>query len=86
MKQNKLLKISYNIVAPYFSFNSQERDRDINTETVEGLVLRSLIEKYNLATVWSYEGFVWGSRDENGTFNGVVGRVMKYQENFASPL
>ena len=57
---------------PYFSKSGED---DIDLETIEGLALRTLIAKYNLTTKWSYEGFIWGSQDENGTFNGVVGRV-----------
>ena len=53
----------------------QSEEDDIDVETIEGLALRTLIDKYNLTTRWSYEGFIWGSKDENGTFNGVVGRV-----------
>ena len=72
-KKNHDLRISYNIVPPYFSFKPDEDDIDV--ETIEGLVLRSLIDKYHLTTTWSYEGFNWGRQDENGTFNGVIGRV-----------
>ena len=60
-------------MAPYFSVKPDQDDIDV--ETIEGLALRSLIDKYNLTTNWSYEGFIWGIKDENGTFNGVVGRV-----------
>ena len=77
-KINPELRISYNTVSPYFSFlegSSGTRTRDIDLQTVEGLVLGSLLEKYNLTGVWTYERFIWGSRDQNGTFNGVIGRV-----------
>ena len=72
-KKNHDLRISYNIVSPYFSFRSEEAEIDL--ETIEGLALSTFLVKYNLTTKWSYEGFIWGSKDENGTFNGVVGRV-----------
>ena len=62
---------------PYFSFLKEEDDRAVDPETLEGLVLGSLVEKYNLSALWSYEGFVWGSSDTNGTFNGVIGRVWR---------
>ena len=62
-------------MSPYFNFESEEEEEVIDQETIEGLALQTLVEKYNLTTQWSYEGFIWGSSDENGTFNGVVGRV-----------
>ena len=39
------------------------------------MAIESYIDKYNLNVQWIDEGGYWGSRDENGTFNGVVGRV-----------
>ena len=60
-------------MSPYFSFRSEEDEIDL--ETIEGLALSTLLDKYNLTTNWIYEGFIWGSKDENGTFTGVVGRV-----------
>ena len=60
----------------YFDpFPQSEGEDDIDVATIEGLALRTLIEKYNLTPQWSYEGFIWGSKDEAGTYNGVVGRV-----------
>ena len=70
---NKNLKISYNIMKGFFKFDN---DGNIEKDTIEGKVLESFIDKYNLTTEWTDEEMTWGSKDEKGTFNGVVGRVI----------
>ena len=40
-------------------------------------MLQTYIDKFKLQVQWIDEGGFWGSQDENGTFNGVVGRVSK---------
>ena len=69
--QNKNLRLSFNNLSPYFTSENNE----INTDEIEGNAIVTFIEKYNLTTEWQYENFKWGNQDENGTFNGVVGRV-----------
>ena len=66
------MKISYNIETGYFCF---EEKPQIDKTSIEGMAIESYIDKYNLNVQWIDEGGYWGSRDENGTFNGVVGRV-----------
>ena len=70
--QNKNLRISYNKWLPFFSSENNQ----INIDTIEGNAIKTFIEKHNLITEWKYENLTWGNRDENGTFNGVIGRVM----------
>ena len=65
------LKISYNIAEGFFDF----KEDLVNENTIEGMAIESYIEKYKLSLQWIDEGGFWGSKDENGTFNGVVGRV-----------
>ena len=67
------MKISYNAVDGYFQFKDDQIDRN----SIEGLAIETFIEKYNLSVQWIEEGGLWGSKDEKGTFNGVVGRVSK---------
>ena len=70
--RNKKLKISYNDLKPYFSVKNDE----ILKDTIEGAVIQSFIDKNNLSTELIDENHKWGSKNENGTFNGVVGRVI----------
>ena len=69
--KNKKLKISYNELKPYFSVKNSE----ILKDTIEGVVIQSFIDKNNLTTELKNENFKWGRKNENGTFDGVVGRV-----------
>ena len=68
---NQGMKISYNAEDGYFKFKDDQIDRN----SIEGLAIETFIEKYNLSVQWIEEGGLWGSKDENGTFNGVIGRV-----------
>ena len=70
--QNKNLRISYNDYVPFLTFENDQ----INIDTIEGNAIETFIEKHNLTTEWKYENFKWGNKDENGTFNGVIGRVI----------
>ena len=70
-KHNLRLKISFNAEDGYFKF----KDGHIDKNSIEGLAVETFIEKYNLSVEWIEEGGLWGSKDENGTFNGVIGRV-----------
>ena len=65
------MKISFNDAKPWFSVQSDQIVKD----TIEGVALRSLVDKYNLETELMDEHWTWGRKDENGRFNGVIGRV-----------
>ena len=73
-KQNKRIRISYNTETGYFDFIEKKKNK-IDKSTIEGTAIESYLDKYNLSVQWIDEGGYWGSRDENGTFNGVIGRV-----------
>ena len=79
-KQNRLIRISYNIKDVFVNF----KDNKIDKETIEGIAIESLIEKYNLTTDWINENWQWGGTDENGTFIGIIGRVSygNYKYNY----
>ena len=66
------MRISYNEVMPFFTYGNNQ----INTDSIEGNAIETFIDKHNLTTEWKYENFKWGNQDENGTFNGIVGRVI----------
>ena len=66
------MRISYNDYVPFLTFENDQ----INIDTIEGNAIETFIEKHNLTTEWKYENFKWGNKDENGTFNGVIGRVI----------
>ena len=80
-KHNQRMKISYNVEDGYFKFKDDQIDRN----SIEGLAIQTFIEKYNLSVQWIEEGGLWGSKDENGTFNGVIGRVPTSPVLFPSP-
>ena len=69
--QNKKLRISYNKWLPFFSSENNQ----INTDTIEGNAIDTFINKYSVTSEWKFENLTWGKKDENGTFNGVIGRV-----------
>ena len=69
--QNKKLKISYNNAAPFFSVANNQ----IVMKTIEGVAIESFITKYNLSVEWLDEEWNWCSKDHNGTYNGMIGRV-----------
>ena len=70
--QNKKLKISYIDIKPYFSVKNDQIDKD----TMEGVAMKSFIDQNNLTTELMDEHFKTGRKDDNGTFDGVVGRVI----------
>ena len=73
------MRVSYNIDPVFFKFKNDEISQGSDVNTIEGVVLKTYIDKHNLSVDWINEQGLWGSKDENGTFNGVVGRV---RENY----
>ena len=70
--RHKTLKISYNQLLPNFDVENDE----IVESTIEGVAIQSFIDKNNLSTEFIDEKWTWGRKDENGTFDGVIGRVI----------
>lgn len=66
-----ILRIAYNDVLPYFKLVDSRPVYD----TLEGIIIADFLEKYNLVGAWYNAGQTWGSKDSNGTWNGVVGKV-----------
>ena len=52
-------------------------------DTIEGVLLESYLDQYNLNVQWIDEQGFWGSKSDDGTFNGVVGRVSYYIEKLS---
>ena len=71
------MRVSYNIDPVFFKFKNDEISQGSDVNTIEGVVLKTYIDKHNLSVDWIDEQGLWGSKNENGTFNGVVGRVRK---------
>ena len=69
------MRVSYNIDPVFFKFKEDEVLQGPDLNTIEGVLLESYLDQYNLTVKWIDEEGFWGTRDENGTFNGVVGRV-----------
>ena len=69
---NKKLRISHNNGSPFFSVENNQIVKD----TLEGFSIQSFVEKNNLTTEFIDEKMIWGNRDSNGRFNGVIGRVI----------
>ena len=69
--QNKHLRISYNSLKPFFNSENNK----IASDTIEGAAILTFIEKHNLTTQLINENYKWGKKDDNGTWDGVVGRV-----------
>ena len=59
----------------FFEFANNDIEQGCDPNSIEGVLLQSYIDRYNLSIDWIDEDGYWGSADENGTFNGVVGRV-----------
>ena len=57
---------------PFFVYGNNQ----INIDSIEGNAIETFIDKHNLTTDWKNENFKWGNKDENGTFDGVIGRVI----------
>ena len=75
------MRVSYNIDPVFFKFKNDEISQGPDVNTIEGVVLQTYIDKHNLSVDWIDEQGLWGSKNENGTFNGVVGRVRKIMIN-----
>ena len=75
------MRVSYNIDPVFFKFKNDEINQGSDVNTIEGVVLKTYIDKHNLSVDWIDEQGLWGSKNENGTFNGVVGRVRKIMIN-----
>ena len=80
--QGKNLRISYNEFSPFFTTENNQ----INIDTIEGNAIKTFLDKHNLTAEWKYENFKWGNKDENGTFNGVIGRVIMFENIKKNPL
>ena len=66
------LRIAYNIDLPFFNLENSTADMD----TIEAIVIDTFLEKHKLTAEWDDAQGSWGSRDLNGMFNGVVGKVI----------
>ena len=66
-----VLKVAFNKEAPFFDM----ADSKIDIDTVEGVFVDTFLEKNGLVAEWHDANFSWGSKDPNGTWNGVVGMV-----------
>ena len=63
------LRIGFNKLMPYIYPN-------FNIPSIEGIFLKTFIEKYELSHEWNDAGFSWGPVDkETGQFGGVLGMV-----------
>ena len=69
------MRVSFNIDPVFFKFKEDEVLQGPDLNTIEGVLLESYLDQFNLSVKWIDEEGFWGTRDENGTFNGVVGRV-----------
>ena len=67
----RTLRIAYNEYAPFFKFEDSRPTMD----TLEGVFIETFLEKHGLLATWYNAKLIWGVRDLNGTWNGVVGRV-----------
>lgn len=81
-KDNTKLRVSYNLDPPFFEFNNNDIAQGCDPNSIEGVLLQAYIDRFNLDIEWIDEEGYWGSADENGTFNGVVGRVSKAAKTF----
>ena len=69
-----LLKIAFIRRLPYFALV----DSKIDMDTMEGILIGTFLEKHGLAAEWHDANSVWGNKDPNGTWNGMVGKVGYY--------
>ena len=69
--KQEMIKIAYNTDLPFFTLKDGQPDMD----TIEAILIQTFLEKHNLSATWDDAGGRWGSRGENGSFNGVVGKV-----------
>ena len=77
-KQNHPIRVSYNIDPVFFKFKDDVVSNGPDLDTIEGVLLESYLDQYNLNVQWIDEQGFWGSKSDDGTFNGVVGRVSYY--------
>ena len=77
--RNKEIRIAHNNVPPMFAVNNNEVDSD----TLEGAVLDTFLEKYSLRPTFINAKQVWGIKNEtSGLWDGVIGLVRFYFQNF----
>ena len=69
--RENILRIAYNIDLPFFNLENGMADMD----TIEAIFIDTFLEKHKLTAEWDDAQGSWGSRDLNGMFNGVVGKV-----------
>ena len=69
------LIVSYNYEVAFFGFENENHKDGCDLDTIEGLMVQTYIDKNEVNVSWINEGGFWGSKEDNGTFNGVVGRV-----------
>ena len=68
-ENKKHIRIGFNGLMPYIH-------PDLNIPSIEGIFLKTFIEKYKLSHKWHDAGFSWGPFDkETGQFGGVLGLV-----------
>ena len=82
--KNKEIKIAYNIGGIVFSVKNQE----VESATLEGAVLDTFLEKYNLRPTFIHAKQVWGAKNEiSGLWNGIYGLVrIPFQNMFLISL
>ena len=78
--KNKEIKIAYNKSPPFFDVKNQK----VESATIEGAVLDTFLEKYNLRPTFIHAKQVWGTKNEtSGLWNGVIGLVrIPFQDLF----
>ena len=70
--KNKEIRIAYNKSPPLFTVNNLK----VDSATLEGAVLNTLFEKYNLRPTFTHAKQVWGVKNETtGLWDGVIGLV-----------
>ena len=67
-----------------FNEHMPHMHQDLNIPSIEGIFLKTFIEKYELSHEWNDAGYSWGPFDkEIGKFGGVLGLVSeKYWDMF----
>ena len=65
------MRIAFNNDPPFFNLIDSKPDID----SIEGLHVETFLEKHGLVADWQDAKGTWGSKDINGTWNGVVGKV-----------
>ena len=65
------MRIAFNNDPPFFNLIDSMPDID----SIEGLHVETFLEKHGLVADWQDAEGTWGSKDINGIWNGVVGKV-----------